>query len=283
MSSLQKTIKYMAIGFAIVLAITIISGIASTVFSIGSVISGGTNDKSNNETIDYSDSFKNVKSLEVDNNTGRLIIKTGETFRVEASDVSSSFEAKVTSDGTLKITDNTNVINFLWFNINGVNKPNSKITVYLPAETKLEEADINTGAGTVNVEDLNAEYLKISTGAGNISGNNLTADKVKVEGGVGEINLQNVEFYNADFDCGVGSLKVDGVMEGKIEVDCGVGEVNLNLKGSVEDYDLDIDSGVGAVRLNNEKISDEYRTSKDAPNSIRVDGGVGEVRINIEN
>lgn len=282
MSSFQKTIKYVAIAFAIFLAVAIISGIGNAVFAVVSAITGGVGDKKNN-TIDFQQSFQNVQSLNIDNSTGKLIIKTGETFRVEAEGVSKNFTAKLKSNGTLHISDDSNGIQLLWFSINGFGNPNSKITVYLPDDFVADEAKINTGAGSVSVEGLHAEYLYISAGAGNINGSNITAEEAKIEGGVGNISLEGVKLSDGDFDCGVGELSIEGVLTGKTKIDCGVGDVELDIKGDMEDYELEIDSGIGTVRLNGEKISGEYKSDHNAPNSIKVDGGLGNVKIDIQN
>jgi hypothetical protein len=290
MSSFQKVVKYCAIAFAVLLGIGIISGIANAAFSLVSVVSGGgfvsnnnfNNNNNNEKTIDFSETYSDVRSLDLDNATGELKIRIGETFKVEAENVSESFEAKVSGNGKLTIRENRNKIEFLWFQFDGFNSPNSKITVYLPTDFVAEEAKINTGAGTVSVEGLKTEYLLISAGAGNISGSNLSADEVKIDGGVGNVHFSDVNFTDADLDCGVGNLDIEGILLGKNKIDCGVGEVELDLKGNVDDYELDIDSGVGTVRLNGEKIKDSHNSNNWADNSIEVDGGVGNVKINIK-
>jgi DUF4097 and DUF4098 domain-containing protein YvlB len=282
MSSFQKVIKYCAIAFAIMISIGIISGIASAAFALVSVVSGDAFSRDKENTIDFSETYEDVKSLDIENATGELKIKIGETFKIEAQNVSESFEAKVDGNGELTIRENNNKINFFWFNINGFDNINSKITLYLPANFIAEEAKISTGAGSLTMEGLKSEYLFISAGAGNISGRNISAEEVKVDGGVGNVNFDDVNFKDADFNCGVGNLDIDGILLGDNKFDCGVGEVDLNLDGDVDDYDLDIDSGVGSIRVNGEKISESEGRNGEADNSIKIDGGVGNVKIDIK-
>ncbi|MDD3173717.1 MAG: DUF4097 family beta strand repeat-containing protein [Herbinix sp.] len=284
MSNIQRVIKYCATAFAILLAIGIISGIASVVLAIVGGITGDTLwvNHSKGKTKNFTESFTDVKSLAIDNSTGELKIKIGETFKVEAENVSEQFNAKVNSSGTLSISDNNSGIHFLWFNFDGFDSPNSKVTVYVPADFIAEEAKLDTGAGNVSVEGLQADYLYISSGAGNISGSDLKAQEVKIDGGVGSVDLSNVNFTDSDFDCGVGNIDVDGILLGKTKIDCGVGEVELEIKGNVDDYGLNVDSGIGTIRLNGDKISDSHKSNIDAENLIKVDGGVGDVRIDIE-
>ncbi len=280
MNSFQRTIKYIAIGFAIFLAIAIISAMINVGLIIASVVSGGTafnKDKS----VGFSEVFTDVSSLEVSNSTGKLIILEGDTFKVEAENVSKNFQAKVSSNGILKISDDNQAINFLWFHFNGINDPNSKITIYLPKGFIAEDIKLETGAGNVAIDGVKTGYLLLSAGAGNIVGTNIIAEKVKVDGGVGNVNLEKVSFNDSDFDCGVGNLTVEGTLQGKNKFDCGVGDVNLDLTGDPKDYDIKVDAGVGNIRLNGEKISNEYRTNNSSPNSIDIDGGVGNVTIKI--
>ncbi len=280
MNSFQRTIKYIAVGFAVLLAIAIISVIIKVGVIIASVVSGGAAFHKT-ETVDFSEAFTNVNSLEVNNSTGQLTILEGDTFKVETENVSKNFEAKVTKDGTLKILDNNKNINFLWFRFNGINNPNSKITIYLPKEFIAKEVKVDTGAGNVDISGLQTEYLLLSAGAGNINGTNIAAEIAKIDGGVGNINLEKVSFQGSDFNCGVGNLTVEGTLLGNNEFDCGVGDVNLNITGNINDYDVKADAGIGNIRLNGDKLSSEYHNNNNASNSIDIDGGLGNVTIEI--
>jgi DUF4097 and DUF4098 domain-containing protein YvlB len=211
----------------------------------------------------------------------KVNIKTGDICQVEASDITESCEAKVTGDGTLKVSDTQDGFQFLWFHIGDFDNPDSRITVYLPADFLAEDVNVNSGAGTVSIESLHVEKLAISAGAGSITGKNLSADQVKVEGGIGSIKLQDVNFTDTDLNCGVGSMNISGQLNGRNKVECGIGGVNLDLTGNVDDYDIHVQSGIGAVRLNGSKLSENYTTDHNADNSITVDGGIGDVNINI--
>jgi DUF4097 and DUF4098 domain-containing protein YvlB len=292
MNSLQRVIKYCAIALAVILAVGIISAIVNLVFGIVSFSSGRVTvgnhftarshmSKKDWDTIDFDQTFSDVKSLNIDNSTGVLKIETGDTFRVEAEDVLEGFKAEVKNDGELYVTDNDSDIRFFGFHFNGINNPNSKITIYVPEDFNAEEIKIESGAGTVSIDRLNTDYLYILAGAGNINADSITASEVKMDGGVGSVNFNDVNFTDADFSCGVGGVNVSGVMLGDNKFDCGVGSVDLNLTGDIADYDLDIDSGVGNIRVNGDKVRESELRNRSAANSIEVEGGVGDVNIDI--
>lgn len=283
MNSLQRVIKYCAIAFAIMLTVGIISGIVNAVFAIVSVTSGASNfNRRNHKLEEYNETFKDVKSLDIDNATGELKIRIGETFQVEAQNVSKNFKAEVSSSGKLTIREDDSDFNFMWFHFNGMGSPNSKVTLYIPKEFVADEVKIESGAGSVSIEGLNTEYLKINAGAGNITGSNIIANKVKLDGGVGNIKVEEVQFADVDLDCGVGNIDLEGVMLGNNQIDCGVGDVDLDLTGNVDEYEFNIDAGVGTIRLNGDKISSSEKINSNADNYIKVDGGVGNVRIDIK-
>lgn len=293
MNSLQRLIKYCAVTLAVILAIGIIAFIVNVVIGIASFTSGRVTTRSHSFTrnysskegsklVDFEGDFDEVKSLNIDSSTGELRIETGDTFRVEASNVLEGFEAEVKSNGELYVTDNRSGFHVFGFHINGINNPNSKITIYLPEDFYAGEVKIKSGAGALKIDRLSTEYLSISAGAGNINANNVIADKVKVEGGVGTINFEDVHFTDADLSCGVGTLNINGVMLGDNQLDCGVGSVHIDLTGDVSDYDFDIDSGVGSIRVNGEKVRDNELRNRSAANFIEIDGGVGDVTIDID-
>jgi hypothetical protein len=279
----QKVVKYFAIAFAVLLAVGIISGIVSAAFAVASTVSGGkiSMHEQNENSIDFTQTFTGVHSLDIDIPTGELRIKTGSEFKVEAEDVSEDFEAKVDDNGKLIISGDKHDSHFLWFSFGDFNGFDSKVTLYLPADFVAEEVILETGAGNVKIEELQTNYFDVSAGAGNLNGSNITADKVNFEGGVGSVNMSNVILQDTDIECGVGSMNINGVLLGDNSIECGVGSVDLNLKGNVDDYDMNIESGVGKVRLNGEKITSEQKNNNDAANSLNIEGGVGNVNISI--
>lgn len=282
MSSFQKVVKYGAITFAIVLAIGIITSIVSVAIGVFSFVTGNVGlgmKKGYVERFNESHKFDNVRSLDIDLSAGSLEILKGESFLIEANDVSKDFRMDLTNNGTLRIRERNRGFNFLWFNFNGNNRITTEIKVYIPEDYKLNSTTIDAGAGNLYIEGLNTKKFRISAGAGKIDGYNITAENASIDGGVGNINMENVIFNDMDLNSGVGKVFLEGVFKGDNEIDCGVGDLDMEIIGDVDDYDIKIDNGVGQVRLNGERISREYRKNNNRSNSLDVDGGVGSVDI----
>ncbi len=280
MNQFQRTTKYIAITFAIILAIGIITAVTGLILNVISAIIGVPL-LGNRNRIDVAYDFTGVVSLVVDNSAGSLEVKTGEGFRVEGKDVMEGFQAELTEDGTLVVSE-TNQQSFLWFHFDWLGSTNSKITVYLPEDFVAEKASFDTGLGNTVLEDIKAEELTISTGLGNFKGDRIAAEKVLLDGGLGSIELTDVRLEDAEIDCGIGSLRIEGELLGYQRIDGGIGNVRLELAGNREDYHLELDAGIGAVRVNGKKLSGTY-TSEGAQNSLKVDGGLGGVTIDFHN
>lgn len=272
MNTFQKVIKYVAMTIAVLLTVVILGGIVGLVSTVISVFDG-----EEGEFIDYSMNYSNVEQLDIKNGLGSLTIKSGDEFRVEATNVSENFTAEV-NNGILTIDDKKNFNRFISFGFSRINTK-SNITIYVPDNYNAKKIKIDSGAGEVTLEDFSTDILIIDAGVGDIKGKNLSAKKVDVSGGMGDINLLDVNFSDVDFDSGVGSLKIEGFIFGNSKFDCGVGNVRLKLKGNREDYVLRVNSGIGTIRVNGKKLSSNYNDNYGAENTLRISGGVGKVDI----
>lgn len=278
MTSFQKVIKYCAIGFALFLAVSIIYGIASAAIAFLGVVTGAPVFRDKDDKYGLVEDYNNINSLDIDISSCKLTIQTGDQFHVEAKNVPKDFKVEVTEDGVLKIRDDKSS-HFLWFSINN---SNAKVDLYLPQDFIAKNAEIENGAGEIEIDKLRAEKLIITTGAGRLKGRNIVADEsALIENGAGEVVLKDVMLEDAVFDCGVGRVSVTGQLLGENTIDCGIGEVDLELTGRIGDYDINIDKGLGSARINGEKYRQSFYQNLNANHSIDVDGGIGSISIDI--
>lgn len=278
MNEFQKVIKYLAMAFAIFLAVTIIGGISTAIFAFTGVFNGA---KASGNTIDINKSFDDVKSVSIDHGIGTLRVKVGESDKVEiiANNVDENYTIEKSFSGTLIMKNKTRY----WFwNRFGTHDFKSDVTVYLPKDFVAEKFEVNAGAGNVSIEGLKTKKLVIDGGAGDIKGNNIVSHSVKLDGGLGNIILKQVELNDTTIDSGVGNIDIEGLLLGKTEIDCGLGNLDLKLKGTVDEYNIKVDKGLGNCRINGEKYSDIHWNNKTTENVLDIDGGVGNINIDFE-
>lgn len=213
--------------------------------------------------IDLDTTYENVKSLDIDYRSGTLKIMKGETFRIIASNVlKDRFKSSVT-DGVWTITDNKEGSFSLFSGINW-NK-NSTVTIYLPADARLDECVFQLGAGKVDADRIDTEILDVQVGAGELKVNDLNAT-------------------DADLNCGVGTIDIEGVISGATVAKCGVGSITLSLKGDPDTYDYKLKVGIGSTKINDVKYSgvvDKEINNDDSTGSFVLDCGIGEIDLTL--
>lgn len=271
MTSFQRTIKYLAIAFAIFLSVAIISTIATvstTILSITGII-----EAPNSEKIEFTETYENITSLNISLKHSQLTIEKGETFKLTANS-EKDFSPKV-QNGTLIIREKSK--NFLkslfWKNTN-------QYTLTIPEDSTFDHIEINLDAGKAHLNNLNTQKLKINAGAGKITASNLSAHKeAKIQGGVGKFDLTDCSFNNLSMECGVGKLTFKGNITGKSKINSGIGAVNIQLTGQKQDYEININTGLGRLTIDGIKQSDDTTINQGAENIINVKGGIGDTSI----
>ena len=268
MTTIQKIIKYLAIGFAMALTVAIISTILSVFHGLSGVL--GLKKEDENVNIDMSEvQFENsdVAILDIDLSYTNLTIKTGETLKAEASNNKIQCTQ---NDKKLKIVEEYEVFS---------KNDREEMIVYVPEDLEFEKVKINTGAGKINIQNLTAKELVFELGAGETQIENLNvSDKCEIEGGIGKLNIAAGSIKDLDLDMGVGELNMTAKLTGENKVNAGVGNLKMNLKGDKENYKIDTDKGIGSVKIDGQEISDDEKYG-DGENSIDVDGGIGSIKI----
>ncbi|MCX8074737.1 MAG: DUF4097 domain-containing protein [Clostridia bacterium] len=279
MTNVQKVIKYLAMAFAIFLTVTIITAICTAVISVFGVIGIINNVNEAKNVIDYSNSFTDVKSLDIEVSTCELNIMISNRFYVEASNVPEKFTCE-NVNGKLEIRENESKSLFgSAFSYTS----NSKITVYIPSDFTFETAYIKTGVGRTNIEALASEKLNIENGVGELICQGLEANNSSINAGVGKISIDNAILNDLDLDSGVGSLKISGILTGNTKLNCGIGKVDVSIDANKADYQIIADSGIGAIKIDGQNYTENTPTdSVIRKDKLNINGGIGEVVINFK-
>ncbi len=275
MTTAQKVIKYIALGFAIFLIITIISAILTGIFGLLSAFGLIHSEKDivTDEVKVISSEVTEVSTLKLELAFTNLEIKTGDSFKVETNNSKISF---MDNNGNIKIKEENHGF---FMNKNYA----SDLVIYIPENMiDFDEVKIETGAGKINIQSLNTQGLYLELGAGDVYIENLIVTKeAKIDGGVGKTEIKSCEINNLKANLGVGTFDLNGKLTGKSKVDSGVGAININLIDNLENYMIDVSKGLGSVTLDGEKLEMDriYGTGK---NYLSVDGGVGEIKIDFK-
>ena len=263
MTNFQKTVKYIAMAFAIFLTVSIIGGILSMFGLFGGFFGG---DAVTEDIKTYSVSSE-IQSLEVTINAADFTIKQGESFSVESNLKYLTVEDK---NGVLTIKETKKFANTY---------TGAVLTLYIPADTVFEKVNIITGAGRLTVDSLSASTMNFELGAGEVTIDTLVATSgIDIDGGAGKITVSGGALHNLDLDMGVGQLNLVSALTGDSDFDLGVGESNITIIGNRDDYKLDIEKGIGNITVDGASVSN-IKEQGNGNNSIEVSGGIGAINL----
>ena len=270
MTTAQKIIKNLAIAFAIFLIISIISMILGGLFALSGILGlKKAIDSSLNEEM-VATSFENIdiNTLDIDVAFTNLTIKTGDILKIETDNSYISSEEK---NQKLEIKEK----NRKWL----FNYEEKELILYLPESLDLDEIRIGTGAGRVNIENLNTEKLKFELGAGETKIQKINVShECEIDGGAGKLSILSGTINDIDLDMGVGEVNLTATLTGRNEINAGIGSLNINLQGGKESYKIQADKGIGSIKIDGEEIINGEIFGK-GENYIEVDGGIGNIKI----
>lgn len=244
MTQFQQIVKYLAIGLAVFLAVSIVMGgisILAAIFGLGQY-------KVLDDFYDVELS-QNIEALDIDLSAASLKIIVGERFSLSTNIENLTVNS---DDSRLYIKQEQKTISIHSTKI-------GEIILTIPANVKFQYFKLDAGAGEVDIELLNTQNAEIEMGAGALT----------VNGG---------EIGGLDLDLGVGETNLTATLNGNTTINCGVGETNIILVGQKSDYTLDIDTGIGEITLDKMRIKNDTVIGN-GKNELEIDGGVGSINI----
>lgn len=269
MTLAQKIIKNLAIAFACFLIISIISGILSTLYALSGILGlQKENKKIKDEMSMVNFENEEIATLDIDVNFTNLIIKNGDNLIAETNNENINCKQ---NNQNLQIKEKQRNL----FSRN--NK--SDLVVYVPKDLKFKKVKINTGAGKIQIENINTENLYLELGAGETTINKLNVtNSCEIESGAGKVNILSGKINELNLDMGIGKFEITSAITGNSQIDAGIGNLELNIQGNKENYKVQLDSGIGNIKIDGTKVADDTQYGN-GENIIKINGGIGDINI----
>lgn len=192
--------------------------------------------------------------LDIELKYDELILEEGDSFCVRVYDDNGKNVTVKESSDTLKVRSTKKL------------SKTRKVCISYPEDVKLQELEIEMGAGTV--------YLN----------RDIETEKLSVEMGAGEFDSKNpVTAEEADLEIGTGSMTFADLSAKKISGECGLGELDLTMTGTQEDYNYDLECGVGNLDVGSDSYSGLGReksiSNTGADRKLNLECGMGNVSV----
>ena len=227
MTTFQKIVKYLAMGFATFLIVAIYSGILCAGLGI---ISAGRLIK-NNSSVETKCENTAETCLQVSLAISRLEIKDGDNLRVD------------TKNDKVTIKENGNNLIVTETGRHLFDGGDHDVVTYVPENLKFEKVGISGGAGSIHIESLRAKELEMAIGVGETSVNSLDVENAKISTGIGKVAIglaSTADSYEIKVSKGIGEIKFNsnsvsdgstlGSGKSKLSVSGGIGSIAINTK-----------------------------------------------------
>ncbi len=157
-----------------------------------------------------------------------------------------------------------------------------EIVLYVPVDFTFDKADMELGAGVMELDSFAANKLDLGVGAGQITIDDVKSDSLKVSVGLGEILIDNVHVNKLDANVDMGHLYIAGSVQQKIDAECAMGSLELEIAGSQKDFNYDLECGMGNLQFGEKSLSgvaQEEHVNNNAVKSMDIKCAMGNVEI----
>ena len=268
MTGFQKFIKYAAIALGIYLSITIVLvllGIARGFVgaSRNNEIRDLVRDREQYQTEDITRTYENIKKLEVNVEETELIIRNGDTFKIEGTNIPDRME--IEQDGNkLKVSDEEVSSSF--------SDENMVVTIYIPEDIKLDTIDLEINYVSADIQKLNATNLKLDIYNNYCEIDEIIADNMEFKNEEGNLDIYDAEIGRLLFDSEAGVEDVSLDITGNAEINLEYSYTDMNLIGTQEDYQINTKNQSGNIYIDGTTITSNSETL-----------GSGNAKVNLDN
>lgn len=204
----------------------------------------------------------------------KIQVSEDDCFRVEA-DGMRKFQGYV-EDGTLVIRGTSKVSSNNEGNLNG------SIYLYVPKDYYFEKVTLDLGAGSMTVEELQADSLEANVGAGKMAFGTLDADQVTLDCGAGQLTVEELNSRVVEASVGMGSLRLNGDVTESLTGECSMGEMKLTLTGEQTDFNYDLSCGMGELKVGDDSyngMAQEKQINNQAARNMQLECAMGSVVV----
>lgn len=212
------------------------------------------------EIIGFSGSFIETDpffSISLDVDLGSVTIAAGDSYLVDVSYWGNNYVVRWANDGdTLLIWSESDGL------VTGTNC-GSDITIYVPADMKLEYISAQLDLGSITLAGLIVDWANLDLNLGDVIGEELTV----------------CSYLCVDAD--LGAVTLYGDLNGSVEIDADLGDVTLGLSQPADHYCWDLNAALGSVTVDGRHYGgiSSSDTGGSGDTILQVDADLGSIQV----
>ena len=239
-------------------------------FGLGNIfnfISDDNSSSSRRNNITYSEDIDEFDSIKIDADAMNINIKEGNAFHLEYNGPESRKPSFKVSGNTLDIKQ-PSARGWLRNHINY----KCDLTITIPSGTVLENSDIVTDVGDININNTECKDFKAESDVGNIIIKSCTFEYSEIDSDVGDIETSLSDFGRTNIETDTGNIDITTCGFNDMEIYNDVGNVKLyNNKIDISNYTVDLSTDLGSIRVNGEKHKRSfYQKALDPADNFKI-------------
>lgn len=160
------------------------------------------------------------------------------------------------------------------------------ITLYVPKDFVFEEAEVEMGAGAMNLSRLCAsEEISLEIGAGKIEADEVECDELKITVGAGQIELKSMELNKLSAEIGMGDFTAEGAISDEADIQCSMGNVTLRVKGKEKDFNYEMECAMGNIDIDSNSyrgLATEKSIDNGASKKMSLECAMGNITVTFQ-
>ncbi len=223
-------------------------------------------------------SVEDIRNLELELGAGDFYIR-----EKEAADGMVDITIEGVGGCNYRVKDKTlHLEGFTGIKTFGTNTNKNIFTLTFPAGSHFNEADIEIGAGRMELASLQAEEVSVQIGAGECVMNQVEAKELSADIGAGNFNANQMRAQDLSLAVGMGECFYEGAVENDLNAECGMGNIELFLNGEESDYNYELECSAGNIDINGSSVSAlaaERTIQNGASKTIELECSMGNISI----
>lgn len=157
------------------------------------------------------------------------------------------------------------------------------ITISVPKDSYFEKAETEIGAGTMDIQGLNAGKLETEIGAGECRICQANVNEFSADIGVGSLEVTGTNARTVELDVNMGECIYAGSVTGNMDVECSMGNIELSLEGKEKDHNYRVECSAGNIAIGGlsfSALASERVVDNNADSNFDISCNMGNVTIN---
>ena len=248
------------------------------------------------ETVENTVDLDDFDSLDIEVSSMDVMIKHGDSYRLEYKAEEGREPVIEQKGGKLKITQPSGGSFKIGINLAGIDE---HYTIVVPDGADVIKLDARLSSGDLATDHVNISG-KIHASSGDILLSDVEGDELDVSASSGEIGCDKIKVKEAKFDVSSGDIKINRIFADEVKCETSSGDIAINdsetkdlyckassgeievaLNGSEADYSYELKATSGDIKVNGVEVEDKYEKDNGKDSKITLRSTSGDIKLDI--